>query len=116
MDRRCPPNIFGFPEDDRCAYFECFCLFRLPLTADHAMGLLLLLLLVNFHAIVGAPCCDTRWGVRRVQYMGKANAMDGPQNMALNIICYSVVFAVFRVHPSVALKVWEPNSVTELWH
>lgn len=40
-----------------------------------------------------------------VQYMGKANAMDGPRDMALNILCYSVVFAVFRVHPSVALKV-----------
>ncbi|CBN73938.1 expressed unknown protein [Ectocarpus siliculosus] len=39
-----------------------------------------------------------------IPYMGKANAMGGPRNMALNILCYSVVFAVFRVHPSVALK------------
>lgn len=39
--------------------------------------------------------------------MGKANAMDGPQNMALNLVCYSVVFAVFRAHPSIALKVRE---------
>ncbi|CAN0143937.1 unnamed protein product, partial [Hapterophycus canaliculatus] len=36
--------------------------------------------------------------------MGKANAMDGPQNLALNALCYSVVFVVFQVHPSVALK------------
>ncbi|CAB1100902.1 unnamed protein product [Ectocarpus sp. CCAP 1310/34] len=39
-----------------------------------------------------------------IPYMGKANAMDGPRNMALNIFCYSVVFIVFQVHPSVALK------------
>lgn len=46
-----------------------------------------------------------------VQYMGKANAMGGPRNMALNILCYSVVFAVFRVHPSVALKVTSTSPV-----
>ncbi|CAM9240792.1 unnamed protein product [Ectocarpus sp. 12 AP-2014] len=39
-----------------------------------------------------------------IPYMGKANAMDGPRNMAINIFCYSVVFIVFQVHPSVALK------------
>lgn len=37
--------------------------------------------------------------------MGKANAMDGPSNMFLNILCYSIVFIIIRVHPSTALKV-----------
>ena len=40
-----------------------------------------------------------------MQYMGKANAMDGPSNMFLNVLCYSIVFLVIRVHPSTALKV-----------
>lgn len=40
-----------------------------------------------------------------VQYMGKANAMDGPSNMFLNVLCYSTVFIIIRVHPSIALKV-----------
>eukprot|EP00903_Cladosiphon_okamuranus_P014556 g13502.t1 len=47
---------------------------------------------------------NTYYDKEDIPYMGKANAMDGPQNMALNVVCYSVVFAVFHVHCSVALK------------
>lgn len=39
------------------------------------------------------------------QYMGNANAMDGPHNLAMNIFCYALVFAVIRAHPPLALKV-----------
>lgn len=39
------------------------------------------------------------------QYMGKANAMGGRANLILNIICYSVVFGMFSIDPTVALKV-----------
>lgn len=51
--------------------------------------------LVSFIKIV--LCC--------LQYMGKANAMGGPANLWMNLFCYSTVLAVFRVHPSVAIKV-----------
>ena len=37
--------------------------------------------------------------------MGKANAMGGAANIILNTMCYSVVFALFHVHPKTALKV-----------
>ncbi len=48
-----------------------------------------------------------------IQYMGKANAMDGPRNFALNILCYSVVFAVLRVNTTVALQV---QNISVVWH
>lgn len=67
-----------------------------------SVRLLLLVLLEKLMTRFSA-CRDL--DVRLKQYMGKANAMGGPQNMALNVVCYSAVFGVFRVHPCVALKV-----------
>eukprot|EP00904_Undaria_pinnatifida_P002791 jgi/Undpi1/12512/HiC_scaffold_6.g02181.m1 len=47
---------------------------------------------------------DTYYDKQEIPYMGKANAMDGPSNLFLNVLCYSTVYLIMRVHPSVALK------------
>lgn len=51
-------------------------------------------------AFAWSCCCRLR-----AQYMGSANAMDGPQNLMMNIFCYAIVFAIIHAHPPLALKV-----------
>ncbi|CAN0496278.1 unnamed protein product, partial [Ectocarpus sp. 12 AP-2014] len=46
----------------------------------------------------------TYYDEEEIPYMGNANAMDGPQNLAMSIFCYALVFVVIRAHPPLALK------------
>ncbi|CBN73940.1 expressed unknown protein [Ectocarpus siliculosus] len=46
----------------------------------------------------------TYYDEAEIPYMGNPNAMDGPHNLAMNIFCYALVFAVIRAHPPLALK------------
>ncbi|CAM9840696.1 unnamed protein product, partial [Ectocarpus sp. 13 AM-2016] len=47
----------------------------------------------------------TYYDEEEIPYMGNANAMDGPHNLAMNVFCYALVFVVIRAHPPLALKV-----------
>ncbi|CAB1103414.1 unnamed protein product [Ectocarpus sp. CCAP 1310/34] len=46
----------------------------------------------------------TYYDEEEIPYMGNANAMDGPHNLAMNIFCYALVFVVIRAHPPLSLK------------
>ncbi|CAM9837504.1 unnamed protein product, partial [Choristocarpus tenellus] len=40
-----------------------------------------------------------------VHFLGKANAMSGPSNMLLNVLCFGSVFLILRSNATLALKV-----------
>lgn len=103
-------------------YFKTWILWHFSdnTAADAAYFLLPLLLSTLQSTLTASPhlcsagCCllvtpmlvqSIDWFLRRTQYMGSANAMGGPQNLAMNIFCYALVFAIIRAHPRVALKV-----------
>ncbi|CAM9203873.1 unnamed protein product [Discosporangium mesarthrocarpum] len=47
---------------------------------------------------------DSYYESKGVPYLGKGNAMGGPSNMALNILCYGSVFLMLHSKPDLALK------------